>query len=651
MGALELLNKPGLWLLAGLGPLVLLYILKIKRERVRVPSTWLWQAAKRDLMAKHPFKRLIAELPLILQILALAALAFALSRPAMRGGRVQGDHVAIVVDTSASMGTRVGEGPGTRLDDAKAAAKEVVLALAPGSDAIVIEAARDARLVTPLERDGKHLRAAVEQLAAQDVEGDLGAAVALAADRLRGLGGTRRIVVLTDGALARSAPIAAAGIPTDVRTVGDAQENAAIVRMDVRSGVDPTTKREQAQVFVMLESFGTKPRDLFVTLVVDGKTDPVASRRVLVKPGEKVPVVLTFEPSAMDRGAGLLAQLSPKDALAADDVAYGRVPAGQRMPVTLASRAPYSWMARALDADPQVSLQRITVDQLATVNVDPDALVIVEGACPADVPGHDVVVVSPPEGRCLGIDVGAVVEQPQVTSWEVGDPRLRFLTMDGVHVSRARGLAAQGATGALLRAGKTTLMADASIPGRSATILGFDVGDSDWPLKASFVLFARNLVEQARVHRAQGGAAPVTTGDPLRVAVPAGVTAVKVEGPGMPEREIAAKGGFAIVPAAPRAGLYRVRWTAPRVGSVLIPANLTSEKESDVRAKPITVDASGGGGAAIRAPEPHREWAPWLALFAALVLALDVWWLTRRVKAPSPVKVGAKIGAKAEAKA
>ncbi len=649
MGALELLNRPGLWLLAGLGPLVLLYILKIRRVRVRVPSTWLWQAAKRDLMAKHPFKRLVAELPLLLQILALLALAFALSRPAQRGGRVQGDHVAIVVDTSASMGTRVGSGAaaGTRLDEAKRAAIEVTTALSPGSDALVIEAARDARLATPLERDAKHLRAAIEQLAPQDVEGDLGAAVALAADRLRGLGGSRRIVVLTDGALARVAPLAAAGIPTDVRTVGDAQENAAIVRMDVRAGVDPITKREQAQVFVMVQSFGTKPRDVFVTLAIDGKSEPVASRRVLVAPGEKLPVVLTFEPSVLDRGAGLLAQLSPGDALPVDDVAYGRVPAGQRMPVTLASRAPYSWMSRALDADPNVSLQRITVDQLATVNVDPDALVLVEGACPAEVPGHDVVIVAPPEGRCLGLDVGPVVEQPQITSWEAGDPRLRFLTMDGVHVARGRGLGALGATGALLRAGKITLIADASIPGRSGTIVGFDVGDSDWPLKASFVLFARNMVEQARVHRAQGAAGPVSTGDPLRVAVPAGVTSVKVEGPGMPERELPAKGGFAIVPATAHAGLYKVRWSAPRVGSVLIPANLTSDKESDVRPRPIAIDATAGTFTATRAPDAHREWAPWLALFAALVLALDVWWLTRRVKAPSPVKVGAKVGARA----
>jgi hypothetical protein len=637
MSGLELLNRPGLWLLAGLAPLVVLYILKIKRERVIVPSTWLWQASKRDLMAKHPFKRLVAELPLVLQILALVALALALARPAARGGKVAGDHVAILVDTSASMGTR------GRMEDAKRAAADVVGALSPGADAFVVEAAREARIVSPLERDAKHLKAAIAQLHVREVEGDLGAAVALAADRLRSLGGTRRIVVVTDGALASPGPLAAAGIPTEVVQVGGVEDNAAIVRIDVRGGVEPLTRREQAQVFVMVQNFGAKPRDEFLTLAVEGKGEPVASRRVLVPPGEKIPVVLTFEPQPTDGGTGLVAQLSPPDALPIDDVAYGRVPAGQRMPVTLASRAPYSWTARALDADSDVSLQRITVDQLATVNVDPDALVVVEGACPDAIPGQDALVIAPPEGRCMGVDVGAALEQPQLTSWEAGDPRLRFLTMDGVHVAKGRELMARGAGASLVRAGKSTVVADATLPGRAATIVGFDVGDSDWPLKASFVLFVRNVVEQARVHRTQGAAGPVKTGDPLRVAVPAGVTSVKVQGPGEPERELPAKGGFVIVPGVERAGLYKVRWIAPRFGSVLVPANLTSDKESDVRPRPIAVDASGGATAVqSRAAAAHDEWAPWLALFAAIVLALDVWWLTRKPKIVTPVPVGGK---------
>jgi len=38
-------------------------------------------------------------------------------------------------------------------------------------------------------------------------------------------------------------------------------------------------------------------------------------------PGDKLPVVLTFEPRVEDQGKGLLAQISPGDALPLDDVA------------------------------------------------------------------------------------------------------------------------------------------------------------------------------------------------------------------------------------------------------------------------------------------------------------------------------------------
>ena len=43
----------------------------MRRKRLRVGSTWLWQQAQRDLMARSPFKRLVLQLPLILQALAL----------------------------------------------------------------------------------------------------------------------------------------------------------------------------------------------------------------------------------------------------------------------------------------------------------------------------------------------------------------------------------------------------------------------------------------------------------------------------------------------------------------------------------------------------------------------------------------------------
>jgi von Willebrand factor type A domain/Aerotolerance regulator N-terminal len=442
MGALHFLDPKGLLLLAGLVPLVVLYVLKIKRRRQRVSSTWLWAAAQRDLLAKHPFRKLVPELPLLLEILALAALAFALARPSTRGGVVDGDHVAIVLDTSASMATRVGgtAGTTTRMDQAKRAAQNLVSQLAPGADGIVIEAGRVARMVAPLDRDPRRLQAAIATVVAHEGEGDLTGAVALAADRLRSLGGRQRIVVVTDGALAHDEPLLVSGVPTEVVGVGDDEENAAIVRIDVRSGLDAVSHHEQVQVFAMVESFGAHPREAYVTLAIEGRTEPVASRRLLLAPSDRIPVVLTFEPRPEDHGLGLVVQLAPGDAEPVDDVAFGRVPGALRMPVVVASDASYSWTTRAVEADPDVELQRLGIAQLATVNLDPDALVIVEGACPASVPGRDALVLAPGAGSCFGIPVGAPVDDPPVTSWETGDPRLRFLTLDGVHVARSPSL-------------------------------------------------------------------------------------------------------------------------------------------------------------------------------------------------------------------
>jgi hypothetical protein len=635
MGSLHFLDPKGLLLLLGLVPLVVLYVLKIRRQRQRVSSTWLWASAQRDLLAKHPFRRLVPEIPLLLEILALVALAVALARPSTRGGSIDGDHVAIVLDTSASMATRVGGATGTttRMEQAKRAAQSVVSQLAPGADAIVIEGGREARVVAPLDRDPRRLQAAIAGVAVREVEGDLAGAVALAADRLRSLGGRPRIVVVTDGALAHGEPLVVGGIPTEVLGVGDEEDNAAIVRVDVRSGIDAGTHHEQVQVFAMVQSYGARAREAYVTLTIEGRTEPVASRRLLLEPGAKLPVVLTFEPQPLDHGLGLVVQLAPGDAEPVDDAAYGRVPGALRMPVVVASDATYSWTTRAIEADPNVDLQRLTVPQLASVNVDPEALVIVEGACPASIPGRDALVLAPAAGTCFGVGVGAPVDDPPLTSWETGDPRLRFLTLDGVHVARSLALDAHGAGAALVRSSSTTLVADASVPGRSVTVVGFDPGDSDWPLKASFVLFVRNVVELGRLHRAQGAAGPARTGDPARVTVPDGTTRVLVDGPGLPEREMPVKDGVAILPPLDRAGLYHVRWNEPHVGSALIAANLTSVKESDVRSRPVPIagaPAATPTAGAAHALDGHSEWITWLALLAALAIAADVYWTTRQ---------------------
>jgi hypothetical protein len=159
-------------------------------------------------------------------------------------------------------------------------------------------------------------------------------------------------------------------------------------------------------------------------------------------------------------------------------------------------------------------------------------------------------------------------------------------------------------------------------------------------LRASFVLFVRNVVELARAHRARGITGPARTGEPMSVRVPPDVARVAVEGPGDKKLELPAKNGLAVVPEVSRAGFYFVSWKGERPGSVLVAANLTSEVESDVSPRRLaTASGTVRVADAAQVADAHTEWTWLLAALALLFIAFDAWWLTRKPRLATP-KVG-----------
>jgi len=633
---LELKAPSGLWLLGLLLPLLLLYVLKIRRQRVTVSSTWLWAAAARDLAAKSPFKRLVAQVPLLLELLALCLLALSLARPASRGAHIAGEHVAIVLDTSASMATIEPDGR-SRLAHARDAASSVIAALAPGAQAMIVEAGRDAHVVSPMDSDRRRLEASLAKLEASDAEGRMSQAIAAASSQLRPYERSARLVVVTDGALAERDAFATSNLPLELVRVGSAVDNAAIVRLDIASADDPLTHREQVQAFAMVQNYGQKPRSLYVTLSMRNVVQPLASRRIDLGPGERSPVVLGFEPARGDLGAGLIVELSPHDALSSDDRAYGRVPSGAKLQVVMAPANGNAWVARALASDPNVELLGSSLSGLPNAGVAQDALIVLSGACPVNTPGGDLLVLDPPPGPCGTSVVGSKLEAPVVTSWAEVDPRLRFLSLDGVELRSARRLEADTPQAALVQSREGTLIADASSPGRSVTVVGFDVGESNWPLKASFVLFMRNVVELARSHRARSAAAPARVGEAYSLRVPIDVSEVDLESPDDSRQKLTARDGLCVVPNLAKAGFYFANYQGKSPGSTLFAANLTSERESDLRPRALPV-RNGQPLPARTAKELASaviDWSWLLAGLSLLLIALDVWWVTRKPRLPA----------------
>src|SRR5262249_8008996 len=90
--------------LAVIPPLILLlYFLKLKRQPLEVPSTYLWTKAIEDLHVNSIWQRLRQSLLLLLQLLLIALIALALFRPGWRGQELTGSRFIFLIDTSASM--------------------------------------------------------------------------------------------------------------------------------------------------------------------------------------------------------------------------------------------------------------------------------------------------------------------------------------------------------------------------------------------------------------------------------------------------------------------------------------------------------------------------------------------------------------------
>src|SRR5260221_12104359 len=93
------------WALVAIVPpaIVALYFLKLRRQPLEVPSTYLWHKSIEDLHVNSLWQRIRQSLLLYLQLLLILLLIFALLRPGWRSSELSGGRYIFLIDNSASM--------------------------------------------------------------------------------------------------------------------------------------------------------------------------------------------------------------------------------------------------------------------------------------------------------------------------------------------------------------------------------------------------------------------------------------------------------------------------------------------------------------------------------------------------------------------
>jgi len=96
-------NPAGLWLLLLAVPVLLLHVLRPRRQPRQVASTFLWQSVTTPVSAASPWRKLKPSLLLLVQLLVVALLALSVAGPVRITPAPLAQHTVFIIDASGSM--------------------------------------------------------------------------------------------------------------------------------------------------------------------------------------------------------------------------------------------------------------------------------------------------------------------------------------------------------------------------------------------------------------------------------------------------------------------------------------------------------------------------------------------------------------------
>jgi hypothetical protein len=666
--------------------LVALYFLKLRRRRVAVPSTLLWQKAIQDMQVNTPFQRLRRNLLLLLQLLILLALLLALAEPTLWASSKPGQRVVIVLDHSASMNAPTEPGGPTRLAEAKQAAHDVIDNLASGGDggaarAMVVSYASQPQVRANFTGDPAKLRRAVDSVEPTDQLSHLGRALNLvepyarqaAADQNSNL----RVHVVTDGRVHReqaSLPSLPGASLNFVQVAKSKQpNNLAIVACSARRSFETP---ERVQLFARVANFGPEPVEANLTLSVDGGTSRVQPVRVPaggVRQTPAGPGAAAGSPAAGGLGSGsaqanqggqasqatfqpgtesvqfdfalpgdALIELTHDhdDALPADDAARLALAPAKRLRALLVTPG---------NAFLQRVIESVGVRELVTMSPekygrqDPEMLRREGWAVTAAGPGSgfDVIIfdqhapdklppvptlsfgaVPPIENLSLNQPEGEGGQGQVILDWKRRHPTMRYVQLSEVVLADRGWLALPQGATVLATAQRGPVIAQVPAQGRAHLVTSFPVLQSNWPMQVSFPVFVSNTLQRLGL----GGLldeAGLSYRTGQTAAVPVTASRQQVTYTGPATLTAEVTDGQAVLPPLKRVGVYTTEAEVePPHGRLAV--NLLDGTESDLRPADKLQVAAKTVQAKQSAQAVQQPIWPWFAA-AALVVMMGEW--------------------------
>ncbi len=621
---MNLLAPTALWLALLAGPILLLYMLKVRRKPVTISSTMLWQRLLQDRQANLPWQRLQRNLLLILQLIILAAIVLALARPAQSVPGVSADTVIVLLDASASM--YADDVSPSRFEAARQIVQSLITDLPANAKMTIISAGPEAFTLTAAQSDHGELQAVLNRAIPGQGPADWQAAFTLAAGAAGSAGqASVATVIVSDGGLPDTGLPA---LPGEVLflPVGQSGENLAITALAARQN------QETVQLFARVKNYGTSAQEAILTLYADSQI--LQSRQIDLVGGQDQSLILSNLPLGAGRYEARLQPISSlaeafNDNLSLDNQAITVIDSFSMGRVLLVSPGNL-FLEQVLASIEGVQAFRLTPAEDGSFKLPPETydLYVFDGWLPDPIPEGNLFLVNPPTNALLpstGVftdTAPAEIRQSALTE---------FIEWQDVHILRARQIQLPAWGQVLVQAPGGPLVVIGEQQSRRLAAITFDLHDSDLPLQLAFPILVANLIDYLQPGDSFHLADLPALQPGQQVSLPASTSSgtLLVTDPSGSSIELLADKDSRFLLQPDQTGLYRLADPKQLETEAFLAVNLFSPQESDLTPATNIIVAQAPISANKGMESGQREFWPWLAAIALLVLWLE-WWVYHR---------------------
>jgi hypothetical protein len=608
-------------------PILLLYMLRLRRREIMVSSNFLWQQVMQDKEANTPWQRLRRNLLLLLQLLILACLVLALARPAQVVATISAGKTVLLLDASASM-TATDVAGSSRFEAAKNQARQIINQLGPNDAMSLIRVGSIAEPLTPYTSDIALLRTALNDAQAGAGAGDWQTALTLAAAGAEGAENFN-IIIISDGRIPPEAGQLPEHIPQPIYIpIGQSADNLAISALATR-----TLPGQAPQLFAQVQNFGTT--EATVSLVVRLDSELWDSAAQAISANSQRSFVFAIDRPFTTISAELVYDDTVTDYLTADNSAWTTAGRETTRRVLLLSPEDNLFLEQVLRSVPGVQTFRGDTGR-GTLPQQPYDVYIFNNWLPETLPDADMFIINPPADTAFFTRAEAPLPGGTVLVGNRQHPLLTFIDAGNINIRELTPITAPTLE-TLLSVGDIPALMAGETNGNQQVIIPFDLRDSDLPLQIAFPILMANLLEWFTPASVLNVPESLVVGETVAIRPPLAAREMTVTLPDGTLDKLALEGEDIIFANTRQPGLYTLMLTdsAGNGQSYPFAVNLFSTGESDIA--PISTLNVGGGIAQTAGEEQLslQEYGAWVALAAFLIVLIEWYVYHQRLQIPT----------------